>query len=315
MNVLGGPRPDRAALSYADPLFLGLVGLLFFSATGLSAQEREQRVTHNAHISGVVLDRVTEEPVSAVEIVLRSGADAPVWSGVTDLRGRFRITLLPVGDYQLTFRRLGYATTTESLSVGAGIEADVRVRLGPEAVELESVVVTTTRRSRLDGEGFYQRQRYFQGEFFLREHIEDRNPVVVQDLLRMVPGFHFRMDLRGGSVTPVVFGGRGCPPEVPGCGGCHPAIFLNGMRMEYAPGDPSIPDPFEMVPPDQLEAMEVYRGQMTPAQFNTGGACGAIAMWTRIGYDRDHDEVGRRDRRRPALLAGFLLVGLRLILF
>jgi hypothetical protein len=305
MDVRAWPRSDRAAPRYRLPLFVGLV-VLFLIPAQVCAQEREERVTLNAHISGVVLDRVTEEPVSAVEIALVSAAGEGAWSGVTDVRGRFRINLLPVGDYQLTFRRVGYSTTTESLAVGAGMEAEVRVRLSPEAVDLESIVVTTTRRSYLDREGFYLRQRSFHGDFFLREHIEDRNPIVVQDLLTMVPGFRLDRARRHGTISPAVYGGRG---------GCLPAVFLNGMEMEYDPGDPSMPDPFDMVQPEQLAAMEVYRGQMTPAQFYTRGACGAIVMWTRLGPDRYDDEVGPRDRRRPAALAGFLLVGLRLILF
>lgn len=307
MDIVGPPRPHRPARRYTLPLFPCLVVLFCFGATGLFAQEREGMATHNAHIRGVVVDRATEEPISAVEIILASAADERVWAGATDQRGRFRISLLPAGDYELTFRRVGYGTTSESLSVGAGIEAEVRVQLSPRAVDLESIVVTTSRRSRLDGEGFYQRQRYFTGEFFLREDIEDRNPIAVQDLIRMVPGFRVM-----GGVNPVVFGSRGCPPEI--CGGCAPAVFLNGMRMEYAPGDPTVPDPFQIVHPEQLEAMEIYSGQMTPVQFYTRGACGAIAMWTRTG-DAQYDEEGPRGRLRPALLAASLLVGLRLLLF
>jgi hypothetical protein len=273
-----------------------LIPLIPFGTSHLLAQEREDR-PGNAHLRGLVVDRATEEPVATVRVVLETVAGEEVWTGITDMQGRFRVSLLPPGLYRVTMSRIAYRTTAEEVLVPPGAEVDVRVSLAAEALELEPVVVTSARRSRLQAEGFYHRERYFAGEFLLREDIQDRNPLVVQDLVRMMPAFRVV-----GTANPVVLGRGGCPP----------AIFLDGIPLEYAPGDESMPNPFNMVQPDQLAAMEVYPGSMTPAQFYSRGACGTIVMWTHQGDIGP--EGGGRGRKLSSLawLLG-IVAGLHII--
>ena len=287
--------PLRPIVPFLSVLFSAL---LVLSTIGpLAAQDREDS-SLSAHVRGLVVDRASEEPVATVRVVLATPSGEEVWAGVTDIQGRFRIPLLSPGNYELTLSRLAYRTTTESILVPPGAEVDVRVQLTSEALELEPVVVTTSRRSQLQAHGFYHRERYFAGEFILREDIEDRNPIVIPDLLRMNPAFRVV-----GTTQPVVLGRGGCPP----------AVFLDGMRLEYVVGDETMPNPFTMVQPEQLAAMEVYAGAMTPAQFYTRGACGAVVMWTHQG-DLGPGGAGRGRGLRPLVWVAAIATGLHLIM-
>ncbi len=125
--------------------------------------------------------------------------------------------------------------------------------------------------------GFYDRRRTFPGEFLLPEELEDRNVIAVAHLLRMNPAFHVIGDA-------TVLGRRGGQAPLPGRPLCPPAVFLDGMPMEYDPEtglrDDGLPTPFTIVKPDPLSAVEIYSGALVPAQFYNHGACGAVVMWT-----------------------------------
>ncbi|MEX2531273.1 MAG: TonB-dependent receptor [Gemmatimonadota bacterium] len=271
--------------------------LLF--ALPLGAQERgdDRGGVANAHIVGTVIDHESGAPLGTVRVVLEDSEGEETWSGVTDVRGRFRITLIPSGNYEISFSRLAYRTATEPVPVQPEGEVNMRVELIPEAVELEPVVVTTSRRSPLQRVGFYDRQRAFHGEFFLREDIEDQNAITVPELVRMNPAFH----VTGTTPETVrIVSLRGGLNLVPGQDPCPPAVFLDGMLLES--------DPWTVARPENLAAMEVYAGLMTPAQFYTRGGCGAIVMWTiQEAVPLGEPKEGGRDRRYLfATIAGVL---------
>jgi hypothetical protein len=59
---------------------------------------------------------------------------------------------------------------------------------------------------------------------------------------------------------------------------CLPLLFMDGMKMNSAA------DLSAVVPPSQVEAVELYRSTAEiPVQYNTGSqaSCGVIVIWTR----------------------------------
>lgn len=275
-----------------------------------------QAAAGNAHVVGVVVDRETDAPLGTVQVVLETAEGQEVWSGVTDTRGRFRISRISPGVYDISFSRLAYGTATERVTVASEAEVEMRAQLATEAIELEPVVVTSSRRSALQTVGFFDRERYFDGDFFLREDIEDRNPLSVPDLVRGLPAF-----LVTGTTNPIIVGRDG--PAYPGRGPCPPAVFLDGMPIEYDPYAGRMADdnemdqlqnPFDLVNPDQLAAMEVYSSTSAPAQFYTRGACGAIVMWTLQGNLTPGEAAPTRSPMRRFLIAGAIVAGIHLIL-
>jgi len=154
------------------------------------------------------------------------------------------------------------------------------------------VVVTTLRRTRLERSGFEQRRRLGLGHIFTREEIEERNPALVSDLLRMVPGTEIQM-----------VGGRG-RGQVRLRDGCIPDLVLNGVRVP----DPGPIDDWVSV--GDLAALEVYHGGAGTHTL-LGSNCGTIMAWTREGgVEEGGGEIPRLDRLVVALTLvalGFLL--------
>ena len=106
------------------------------------------------------------------------------------------------------------------------------------------------------------------GRYLDRAQIERRNPLEVTDLLRTIPG----MQVVWNGTDYDVVSGRGTSLS----GSCKPTIYIDGSPVL---GDVS---PNTFVRPNDVEAMEIYRGADTPAEFQRmNGGCGAIVIWTR----------------------------------
>jgi hypothetical protein len=88
-----------------------------------------------------------------------------------------------------------------------------------------------------------------------------------------------------------------------GRGGCAPSLYLNGVPLNFAPGE-TIDDMFD---PGSLEGVEIYRHRMeVPFAYAGPRECGAILFWTRMG------EPGPGVRWWRYLVAGGALFGLHL---
>ena len=91
-----------------------------------------------------------------------------------------------------------------------------------------------------------------------REDLMEFSPSFVSELFRRIPGVR----VEGGAVV-----GRRS-----GFGGqCQLRIFLDGLPMDGWD--------FDSIPPEYLEAMEVYQGLSVPIQY--GPSCGVVLFWTR----------------------------------
>lgn len=277
-----------------------IAGRVVLAALGASVvsgpvvgQERPAQVVppDSIRVHGMVVDRSTGQELPAVEVRFTSLdlLHPATWRGRTESSGRFRTVNLPQGLYQVTLDALGFTSLSREILLTGASEVDLRIDLVPDALELDPVVVTTLRRTRLERSGFEQRRRLGLGHIFTREEIEQRNPALVSDLLRMVPGTEIRM-VRG----------RG---EVRLRNGCIPDLVVNGIRV---PNPGPIDD---VVSVGDLAALEVYHGGAGTLTL-LGSNCGTIMAWTREGGVEDGDgEIPRLDRLVVALAVvalGFL---------
>jgi hypothetical protein len=127
--------------------------------------------------------------------------------------------------------------------------------------------------------GFERRRRSGLGTYLTREQLLRRNPRTVPEALRGVVGL--LIDERGVRALRPGFGMKdGSNQET----GCYPAVFVDGTRT------PPFISPFGALVPDELAAVEWYRGVgMTPPEFtgsggtDEGAGCGALAVWTQRG--------------------------------
>jgi hypothetical protein len=202
----------------------------------------------------------------------------------TQTDGSFHLRQLPAGRTRLLVRSPGYFPKEVRVELTQGAVTTIpqsQTQLERLPTELEPIVVSAdavTRRRPLTE--FEERRNRGGGSFLTREEFEKLgNPQVVTELLRRVPGIRIVPGERG----PVVVTSRARSRTITvGDEGalCPPLYFIDGLYRGKAVSGNDIND---MLPVDQIEAIEVYTSAATmPPEFNrTGAVCGVIVFWTR----------------------------------
>ncbi|HEU4564067.1 MAG TPA: carboxypeptidase-like regulatory domain-containing protein [Gemmatimonadaceae bacterium] len=233
-----------------------------------------------------------------------------------DEEGAYRLCGLPVGA-ELRLRAMvgalasgpvrhppsSDAVSAHDLIVQAPVAAAAEKPTVLPATEVKAARALTA-----DAGGFEMRRRRGQGYFVDRTVIDQRKPLRVSDILRNVPGIRFEMV--DGRWTPyfassarrfrdpsllkldpqaagrqrrdsITSQGGAAPPDSIAKGPldrCPILYYIDGQRHEAT--DLSIDD---YVRPEELEAMEVYRGTAeVPVRFQSRGSdCGVVVIWTR----------------------------------
>jgi len=218
-------------------------------------------------ISGTVKDS-SGTPIPGVEVVLLQTRGA-VYS---DSVGVFHFTNIPAGKRELHFRRLGFAPKSLDAEISGGRTLALTVVLEASATAIEGMTVEEATRRRQLLSDFYDRSARGFGHFVTRQQIEQRNPMNLSDMMRMIPGARL-VPLRGGGQSTLRFsraqmGNRDCPPQ----------YWVDGVKAWNLNID-------DIVPQD-VEGIEVYSGASTvPPQFNTKEGttiCGVVLIWTRV---------------------------------
>jgi hypothetical protein len=251
-----------------------LLGLAFGSP--LIAQDRTPGVVY-----GRVVDRQSGDPVVAADLWLE-GIDI---RRVSDSDGRFDFGNVAPGAYMLHIRHIGYQEISDTLTVGAGKYLDMDVQMAPKAIELEPLVVVAEYEGGSKMRGFYERKRMTMGSFITREDVERQHNFEVSDLFRHVRGMHV---VPAYSPTGLNLGYHVLMRD-----NCRPTVFIDGAETMSLSMSLD-----QMVRPDEIQGIEVYRGPETPVQFQRN-TCGAILIWTRPG----------RATGGIALWKGLLIVG------
>ena len=218
----------------------------------------------SAVIRGTVVGGETHEGLAGVAVALFSerGGTA-VASTITRGDGDFVLRPIPSGDYRIELTHIAYRAVEATMRIEGSSDVDISVQMLATAIEIEPIVVTARRRSPAEEGGFDQRRRSGRGVFMAREEIEVRQPAVVTDVLRVVPGL---------LMTP---SSHGWGYDVRMRGGCRPELWLDGIRTLTSVGIDSYLNARD------VEAVEVYRGTELPTQYGSN-PCGAIVVWTRV---------------------------------
>src|SRR5688572_17892233 len=104
----------------------------------LAAQQQQSQDS----VAGVVLDSIGGRPLVAAQVQVQGTQRR----GLTDERGRFRLTGLSGQTVTIRVTKLGYQPVTRTVQVGTG---NVRIALGQAVQALEQVVVTASGEQRL----------------------------------------------------------------------------------------------------------------------------------------------------------------------
>ena len=107
-------------------------GLLFASLV-ISAQS-------SGTIIGKVVEKISKQPIPGVNVIL----EGTQIGAATDIEGRFEITNVPIGNYQVRISAIGYTTSVRSdVVVNSARPAQLTIELAETVLELEGVTVTS----------------------------------------------------------------------------------------------------------------------------------------------------------------------------
>lgn len=232
-------------------------------ASGGRAEVQLEVDAPHSEIVGRVVAYGTSQPIAGATIRLRG---TPL-TQVTPQDGKFRFAEVPPGGYEIEIQHVGFRGVQDSVSLELGTNMDVTVRLAPNVIPLEPLVVSV-RSVNLERYGFYERQQRGLGSYITREDFEQRLPLQASELLRGLAGVQLMRRPDGPGFVPV------------GRGSCGFRYVLNGARVGAG---------FEIddIAPEWIEAIEVYRGPASiPIEFAPMGTdyranCGVIVIWTR----------------------------------
>jgi hypothetical protein len=227
----------------------------------------------------VVTDDSSAAPLAGVEVQIiglrrwtRTGQD-----------GRFAFDSMAAGVYVVSLRRIGFAPTSQVVSVATD-EGRQQFRLVPLASVLQEILVTAEAGPPSIGlREFRNRQRLGLGKFIDPDDFERAGEMSLSALLvSRIQGFTF-VPLDKGSLSSGLgiaarhfqsLSGGGAPKH------CFAQVFVDGQRVSGALGEAW---DVTQLKTGQIEAMEFYRGAAeTPTQFSgPAAACGTVVIWTR----------------------------------
>jgi hypothetical protein len=250
------------------PLRTGAVACLLVFAAQASAQTQDstRAPVPTAVITGTVVSAQNGEPLMGVQVLIRGTRR---WS-ITNQDGIFRVGDLKPGPAVIEFRHPNRGPVTYNLTLEADKTTELAVKIDTRTVALPEVVVEgkETQPSVKMQDFFSRKQAGHGGYFITRKDIDERQPRVLSDMMRRVPGLRVDCDFGSCQVTSFTEARRIM-------GGCPIQYFLDGVPFS---GD------VDELTPDQVEGIEIYRGSSSiPPQFNTGTSmCGVIGIWSRV---------------------------------
>lgn len=244
-------------------------------------------------VPGVVVDVQTGRGIG--DVVLRvEGTDV---SAATDTEGRFVLRGLPFGRWTLLVDHIAYGSHAHEISAEEGQSLELRVRLAPEAIELEPIVV--------EAETSRQRTERAQGSSL---HVVDRAEIEralgtsrhLGDLIRQtVPGLRLRQahNLAGTDIC-LEFRGAATMSLVERRPCSHPMVLLDGVPVS----EPNYL--YGMIGLDNIERIQMIPPGEAGARYGTGSLYGVLLIETRppgrssrSGDDRPMVPIGLERRR------------------
>lgn len=228
----------------------------------------------SGRLVGQVWDARSKDPVATAAVSLAGRSAATT----TNRRGRFILSGIPVGVYQLDVRHIGYAPLTHRVAVARGMSTDIDVGLVPDPVEMEPIVATAIRARRLEIKGFYERRYWGElvsgGVFFTAEDVERRNPRLISQMIADESGIKLDCGVRVESCKLV-----NTRRSSTSLGPCVMSVYLDGTWINRNAGDTI--DMF--VRPVEIAGVEVYKGAASlPAEYaGRASGCGVVVISTK----------------------------------
>ncbi|PYO26207.1 MAG: hypothetical protein DMD73_13145, partial [Gemmatimonadetes bacterium] len=254
---------------------LGIAAALFVAA-GLAAGPVSAQ---QGSVAGQVTDKSNQQPVAGAAVLV-GGTSLQARTG---REGRYSLTNVAPGRYQVQVRFIGFATATQTVTVAAGQTATLDFALTPAAVPLDVVVVSAT--------GQEQQKRELGNNIATIDAAKITQlaaPTNAADLLNSrVPGVEV---MQSGGAT-----GSGSRVRIRGATSLslsnEPIITLDGIRMDntaQAGGFDNFtggqaPSRINDINPEDIESVEIVKGPSAAVLYGTDAANGVIQYRTKQG--------------------------------
>jgi TonB-dependent SusC/RagA subfamily outer membrane receptor len=230
-------------------------------------------------VAGQVTDKSNQQPVpGAAVLIVGTSLQAR-----TSREGRYTITHVPPGKYNVQVRLIGFATTTQPLTVAAGETATIDFSLAAAAVPLDAVTVSATGQEQLKRENGSNI-----GTIDAASVAQAALPSNAADLLNSrVPGVEV---MQSGGTT-----GTGSRIRIRGATSLslrnEPIIVVDGVRVDNVPNADGglgaaggqAPSRINDLNPEDWESVEVVKGPSAAALYGTDAANGVIQIRTKQG--------------------------------
>lgn len=252
-----------------DRLELEMTGEKFIRRDIYLAAATTPEVIAATRLSGTIVAADGEKPVAGAEVSLSETTRTRA-----NERGEWTLSGATPGTHMLDIRAVGFYPVRRAVDVVDGAPP-VRVRLATLKSVLGTVRVTAQRTLMNNMKDFEFRRKTGIGQFITAADLERKQPIVVSDVFRFIPGITVWTD-RDSMVTRVQFR-RGAFD-----GPCYPDTFLDGKPL----GVLTIDQLDNVVVVKEIRGIEVYVGHNVPVQFSAGtlgNACGSIVIWTKFG--------------------------------
>ncbi len=304
--------PIREALSVATD---GSGVMVVFSPDGKSlivqrnADKPSQPATRKGRIAGRVIDSASGNGIAGVAVSVNGTS----LRTVTSSNGSFVLDGVAVGEEVISFRLLGYLSSTRNVSIAEGTNASLTVRLIQTASVLSGVITTavgTQRKievandiARIDASQIMERAPVRN----LTDLIEAAQvPGIVVTRSTGSPGSPTRIRMRGiGSISQ----------------NNDPVVIVDGVWINAAASTEDVvslnrrnpvPSRLDDIDPSTIETIEIVRGPSAATLYGQDAANGVIVITTKRGksgptrwdftYNRDWNEIARN---KPVQYLGF----------
>jgi outer membrane receptor for ferrienterochelin and colicins len=227
----------------------------------LAGQELPASVTVRVEAEGA--------PVEGAEVVSARDADRP--AARTDAGG-MAVLRLPPGSHTLRVRAFGFAPAEERLTLRAGQDTTVVVSLRSEAVELEEIIVSSTRGDRrIEDEPL-------RVEVITQEEVEEKLLMTPGDIAMLLA------ETAGIRMQPASSSLGGASVRIQGLSGRYTQILSDGLPLYGGQGGALGP---LQIPPMDLGQVEVIKGAASALYGSTalGGVVNLISR--RPGDERE----------------------------
>ncbi|MDP9200321.1 MAG: TonB-dependent receptor plug domain-containing protein [Gemmatimonadota bacterium] len=241
-------------------------------------------------INGQVVDQTTRSPVQDAQISVvgtQRGA-------LTDQQGRFTITSIPAGTYDLRVRRIGYAPTIQRVIVASGVVASADFALNTSATRLEEVVVNA-----ITGQA---QRRLESGTNNGLIDVGNLNKGPVTQMSDVLQGRIAGVTLQNAAGTQ----GASQKIRIRGANSLslsnEPLLYVDGIRVSNGKGGIALGGQdysrLNDINPEEIEKVEILKGPAASAIYGSAAAVGVILITTKRGRAgepvwRAYAETGR----------------------